>query len=87
MPFKSKKKKIRASARKIAISEEGLAVYRSRDNDGASEAEIQKPQTAQEAVITQENYNYIPKEIIRILALASLIIGLQLILRLRNIIF
>jgi len=87
MPFKSKKAKIRASARKIAISEEGLAVYRSRGNDDTSEAEIQKPQTAQEAVITQENYNYIPKEIIRILALASLIIGLQLILRLSNITF
>jgi len=87
MPFKSKKKKIRASARKIAISEEGLAVYRSRGNGGTSEAEIQKPSTLQKAIITHENYNYIPKEIIRILALASLIIGLQLILRLSNITF
>ncbi len=73
--------------RKITISMEGLALYRSRDNQQAVEEGVKKSPVVKKPDEILDNYNYVFGEIVRILALALVIIGLQLILHLGNITF
>ncbi|OGD88287.1 hypothetical protein A3J17_05315 [Candidatus Curtissbacteria bacterium RIFCSPLOWO2_02_FULL_40_11] len=87
MPFKSKKKKIRAKERRITLSEEGLALYKSGNTIYEGKEENQKPTTVKKTFESSKNYTFVSGEILRILALASLIIGLQFFLRLSNITF
>ena len=84
MPFKTKKHKKNARKRQVFISDQGLAAYTSKKIDLV---ETKKPKKTQktESAATYDNYNYLRREMITILAISSLIIGLQVIIKFSNI--
>ena len=89
MPFKTKKRKKSANTRRITISQQGLAVYESyQSRDKVEDSSIQEVEIKTKKV-TQDvgNYNYVKGEIVKISALASIIIGLQVALRISHIAF
>lgn len=83
MPRKSRKQKEKASTRRLNVTSYGIVTYQTdsrRQNSPtkASEAEDNKSGTI------SEDYNDVRSDILRIAVLASLIIGLQLALRISN---
>lgn len=86
MPFKTKKKKTRAEKKRVEISQEGLAIYRGSDSAQITESGLQGSPLVKPHLDVND-YSYVSFELAKILMIASLIIGLQLILKLSNITF
>lgn len=86
MPFKTRKQKIISNKRRITISEMGLATYASDSKLLGNEKEVAK-QKEDSGNLQAKNYLYVNKEIFKITLLALIIIGLQLFLKVSNIIF
>lgn len=87
MPFKTKKKKIKASLKSVTISQDGLASYKPINTVSKIKGGNPDLLLPEKHSISSGNYDFISKDILKILILASFIIGLQLILRLSNITF
>ncbi len=86
MPFKTKRRKLRASSRRITISEQGLASYSAPHNLAQDKQErIQDPVKLKSEV--SENYGYVRAEIIKTILFGIVIIGLQLFIKFSHIAF
>lgn len=86
MPFKTKKRKTRAEKKRVEISQEGLAIYRSSDKIQIDQFEAPKS-TPEKRDFSGQSYSYVKGELTRILILALIIIGLQVTLKIINITF
>lgn len=85
MPFKTKKHKKGAKSRRVSISEQGLASYKSVISFEKSPKNELGSQAINISRYSVDNYKYLGKEIRTIIAISLGIIGLQIILRLSNI--
>ncbi len=85
MPFKTKKRKLRAKERRITISAHGLATY-AVDTSNKDHAKSSTLQTAAQ-VDTGQSHLYVKGEIAKTALFALAIIGLQLLIRFSHIAF
>jgi len=81
MPFKTRRQKEAASARRFNFTQSGHVTYGTDDTPRAAKTEVKtkeaKPQTTQIAV---ENLSYVGSDLVKIIILAALIIFAQLVL-------
>lgn len=81
MPFKTRRQKESAIGRRINFIEGGLATYRGPIVDLKSSKEKHAPNVKERGLGTEESYDYVRAELVKIFILAIIIIGLQLALK------
>lgn len=91
MPFKTKRQKLAAAARRFTFSDSGLVSYSQKSSayQVAEEVKVQPEKLREEklaAVKTSggeiENLSYVRADLVKILILASLVVGAQIALSL-----
>lgn len=80
MPFKTRRHKLAAAARRFTFSDSGLVSYQVAGEAKEQPQKIleERPQTAKTSGRQIENLNYVGADLLKILLLASLIIASQI---------
>lgn len=82
MPFKTRKQKLAASQRRFTFSDSGLVSWQARRGTGGQLKKASGLENTEEKTSFGEieNLGYVRGEIVRILVLASLLVGAQVLL-------